>query len=236
LGAPLRVIIGEVVESIESVEIAELINNRIKTYGLLSRLFRVEVDDELLQKLKQMSFDVKIDDVRVAEGYRIWNECLAKADSNTLLNLAIDYARAFIGSGNTSNGAAYPYESVYTSPKRLIMQDARDQVLEIYRSEELGKLNFNEPEDHIALELEFMVHMNLKLAQQLNASDITAALENLRKQQAFLTQHLLNWVPMFAKDIIKYARAGFYCGLAEVTAGFLELDRQVNDDLIAELE
>ena len=45
--------------------------------------------------------------------------------------------RAFIGHGIDAYSAAYPFESVYTSPKRLMMQEARDEVLAVYRSEGL---------------------------------------------------------------------------------------------------
>ena len=59
---------------------------------------------------------------------------LSQADGTVLTELAVDYVRAFIGSGNDGFSAAYPYESVYTSPKRLMMQDARDEVLVLYRA------------------------------------------------------------------------------------------------------
>mgnify|MGYP000335071209 FL=1 len=40
---------------------------------------------------------------------------LSQADGTVLTELAVDYVRAFIGSGNDGFSAAYPYESVYTS-------------------------------------------------------------------------------------------------------------------------
>ena len=64
---------------------------------------------------------------------------LSQADGTVLTELAVDYVRAFIGSGNDGFSAAYPYESVYTSPKRLMMQDARDEVLVLYRAFGLDK-------------------------------------------------------------------------------------------------
>ena len=86
------------------------------------------------------------------EGYRMICGYLSQADGTVLTELAVDYVRAFIGSGNDGFSAAYPYESVYTSPKRLMMQDARDEVLVLYRAFGLDKQeSWKEGEDHIAL-------------------------------------------------------------------------------------
>jgi len=49
-----------------------------------------------------------------------------------LNDLAVDYARIFLGVGIAEGSAAYPYESVYTSKKRIIMQDTLDQVKAMY--------------------------------------------------------------------------------------------------------
>ena len=47
--------------------------------------------------------------------------------------------------------AAYPYESVYTSERRLLMQEASAEVLAPLRENELKRGNWNEAEDHICL-------------------------------------------------------------------------------------
>ena len=68
----------------------------------------------------------------------------------------MDYTRVFIGHGVDAYSAAYTYESEYTSETRLLMRDARAEVLAIYRSAGLDKKNsWKEGEDHVALELEF---------------------------------------------------------------------------------
>ena len=56
--------------------------------------------------------------------------------------------RTFIGSGALDARAAYPFESVYTSEKGLLMQAARDEVLAILRAEQLAEMfAWNEGED-----------------------------------------------------------------------------------------
>ena len=140
----------------QETTIADVLRGRMATYQFLSRLFRVEVDQELYDTLVSMRFPTNTGNALVDEGYRMICGYLSQADGTVLTELAVDYVRAFIGSGNDGFSAAYPYEAVYTSPKRLMMQDARDEVLVLYRAFGLDKQeSWKEGEDHIALELEF---------------------------------------------------------------------------------
>ena len=118
----------------QETTIADVLRGRMATYQFLSRLFRVEVDQELYDTLMSMRFPANTGNALVDEGYRMICGYLSQADGTVLTELAVDYVRAFIGSGNDGFSAAYPYESVYTSPKRLMMQDARDEVLVLYRA------------------------------------------------------------------------------------------------------
>ena len=138
----------------QEIDFADVLRGRRATYQFLSRLFRVEVDQELHDTLVSMRFPTNTGNALVDEGYRMICGYLSQADGTVLTELAVDYVRAFIGSGNDGFSAAYPYESVYTSPKRLMMQDARDEVLVLYRAFGLDKQeSWKEGEDHIALEL-----------------------------------------------------------------------------------
>lgn len=137
-------------------EFIKLSEQRAATYGLLSRLYRVEIDDELLQELRGMRFPAATGNKDVDEGYRRIATYLSNTWDNSVTDLAVDYVRVFIGHGVDAFSAAYPFESVYTSEKRLLMQDARDEVLAIYRAAGLDKQDsWKEGEDHVALELEF---------------------------------------------------------------------------------
>ena len=72
-------------------------------------------------------------------------------------DLAVDFLHTFIGVTQDREQVAFPYESVYTSPEHLLMQDARDEVLAAYRAAKVVLVDEAcEPEDHLAFELEFM--------------------------------------------------------------------------------
>lgn len=216
----------------ERTELIELTAQRSLVYRMLSRLYRVEVDDDFLAELKAMRFPANTGNASVDEGYRTIAVYLSGADAHAITELAVDYVRAFIGHGTDAYSAAYPYESVYTSPKRLMMQEARDEVLAIYRSEGLDKLpSWKETEDHIALELEFMAVLGDRIVAAAQAGNDDEAERLLRTQQNFLDDHLLSWVPLMTNDLSRFAKTGLYQGLAHLTNGFLEVEQEFFDDL-----
>lgn len=219
----------------QETTIADVLRGRMATYQFLSRLFRVEVDQELYDTLVSMRFPTNTGNALVDEGYRMICGYLSQADGTVLTELAVDYVRAFIGSGNDGFSAAYPYESVYTSPKRLMMQDARDEVLVLYRAFGLDKQeSWKEGEDHIALELEYLQILSDRTAEALCQGDTDTAASWVRAQYNFLDVHLDSWAPLLTAEVKKFAKTDFYRGLAFLTEGFLETDREVLEELLAE--
>lgn len=139
-------------QSVPSSELAAMHGSRAKIYSLLARLFRVEIDPLFLDQLKAMRLPAAATgNEKMDAGYRKFARYLGQTDSSTLTELTVDYVRAFIGHGIDAHSAAYPFESVYTIAKRLMMQGARDEVMALYRSEGMDKTTeFKEAEDHIA--------------------------------------------------------------------------------------
>ena len=93
-------------------DLIKLIEQRAATYGLLSRLFRVEIDQELLDDLHGMRFPASTGNADVDEGYLRLAKYLSNTWENSLTDLAVDYTRVFIGHGVDAYSAAYPFESV----------------------------------------------------------------------------------------------------------------------------
>ncbi len=213
--------------------VAQTAHRRAATYGLLARLYRVEVDDGLLKELRGMRMPAKTGNARMDEGYRALGKFLGGTTAGTELELRRDYVRAFIGEGTDGKSAAYPLESVYTSENRLRMQDARDEVLALYRSEGLNRSeSWHDDEDHVALELEFMQFLCDKLARAVEDGDTAGAKSALAAQRGFLTDHLCNWVPLMTQDMRRFAKTGFYRGLAALTDGYLETEGELLDELL----
>lgn len=224
------------------VTLADLLANRNATYGFLSRMYKVEVDEEFYAFLRGMKFPAKTGSAEVDEGYRKIRNYLSHAPAGVMTELAVDYVRAFIGGGNNGYSAAYPFESVYTSPKRLLMQGARDEVLVIYRAAGIDKADsWTDGEDHVALELEFMQILGTRAAEALAAGDEERCAALLLQQRNFMKEHLLAWYPMMAADMRRFAKTEFYQGLADLTLGFLHTDMEFLTEVLgideqAELE
>lgn len=237
-------VMEEVIVS-EDVDLVELMNTRARSYGMLARLFREEIDLATLRELQKMRFPQATGNAAVDEGYHQLYDYLKRAWDDSVTELAIDYVSTFIGHGVNGYSAAYPYESVCTSERRLLMQEARAEVLATLRENELKRGDWNEAEDHIALELEFMQRMALRAAEALADGAKDAALADgaegeavayLRTSYDFLENHLLNWVPMLVTDMRMHARTLFYQGLGQLALGTLQEDEAVLRELLDSVE
>ena len=216
-------------------QIAQATRRRAETYALLSDIYRVEVGGGFLEKLGEMRFPAKTGSPDMDRGYRLLSKYLGKPRDGMLLELAVDYARVFIGTGTDSYSAAYPFESVYTSEHRLLMQEARDEVLAVYRSAGLDKSDeWKDGEDHVSLELQFEQILCERACDALAEGDEATATDLFRTQRGFLRHHLLNWVPMMTADLRRFSKTEFYRGLACLTDGFLKMDAEFLDELLSE--
>ena len=212
-------------------ELAELMENRAVLYRLLERLYRWEVKAAELPVWKQLQRPEPCGIPALDEGYARLTVALRHLDAAGLETLAVDYAAVFLGAGMARDEAAYPYESVYTSVKHLVMQDARDQVLNIYHQNGLEPVNTGEPEDHIALEFYFMAYLCEEAAGRLRAGEPAAAQRLIAVQANFFQAHLVNWIPRFCGDIRKYAHTEFYKAISQITEGMLELEDKILESL-----
>jgi len=211
-----------------------LISNRAGTYAFLSRLYRVEADKALLEQISEMGLSTEVEEPDISEGYALLEQFIGRTTESTLTELAVDYARLFLGVSRGSG--AFPYESVYTSEGRLFMQEARDEVLKVFREEGLDRADdFTEPEDHVSLEFEFMAFLCHKTLDALQKCDDEDALGYLEKQKVFLDNHILNWVPTFCKDVERFAQTDFYKAAAKITHGYLRLEGAILDELLQEI-
>ena len=178
------------------------------------------------------------EDPEASEGNRILNKYLRGLDHADLKKVESDLAAEFAGLFlNASRQSVHPFESVYTSEEKLLMQRARDEVLNEYRRAGLERIQeFREPEDHIALEFEFMSNLCNKTLDALQAHDRTAARESLEWQKRFFDEHLNVWIPHFCRDLARLAQSDFYRGIALLTAELLEMEREMIPALLTKLQ
>ena len=217
-----------------TTDIVQVMRQRATMYGLLGRIFQREVNNAFLAELRTMRYPQNTGNAAFDEAFAQLYRFMRHARENVLDVLAVDYARTFLGSGILNGNAAFPYESVYTSEHALLMQDARDQVLAIYRTNRLdAAVSWSDPEDHLALELEFMRVMCERTAAALENQDASDDAQKLvATQYAFLKRHLLPWVPRFCLDVKRFSTTDFYHGAATLTEAFLNDDVTLLEDVM----
>lgn len=202
----------------------ELMKERGQIYGLLGRAYLKEVDERFLSVLKGLNADGDVPNFE--RGLNKVQTSIIES-SDPLTDFAVDYARIFLGAGVVKGVSAYPYESVYTSSDHLVMQDAYEQVLKIYRAHGITKAYKDLYEDHIGLELEFMSILCLRASVLLEQNKNEDFEENLQEQKNFLRDHLLNWTGDFFSSVQNCPGSGFYKGISEMAEAFLETEKQL---------
>lgn len=208
-------------------QLASVCDQRAALYGLVCRLFISEVDDELIDEMRKTPFPARTGDASLDRGYELIVAYLSRHGQDAVHDLAIDYVRTFIGCENTAYSAAYPFESVYTSEKRLLMQEARDEVAALYKAAGMRvDPSWRDPEDHVGLELQYMQLMSERCAEAARAGREEEARSLLVAQRNFLEDHLVSWVPMMIEDLREKAGTDFYRGLSYVTEGLLKTDAE----------
>ncbi len=226
---------AESTEEMTPEDLAALCEQRAEVYGLLARLYRTEIDEKMLEGLMEMRYPVSSGNALMDSGYYKMAKYLSNEWVDPIMKLSVDFSKTFFGNDIDAHGAAYPHESVYTSEKRLLMQDARAEVLAIYRANGLDKSSsWKEGEDHVAVELEFMRIMNMRTATALRGGDMDKAYSRVATQRNFLSEHICTWVPVFTEDMRTFSDTLFYQGLADLTEGWIEEDLSLLEGLVEE--
>ena len=120
-----------------------------------------------------------------------------------------EYTRLFIGPYKLP---CPPWESVYTSPKRLMMQSAHDEVTEAYRNEGVAVNTAEVMGDHIGVELNFLAFLLRQMVEDPERQEHYA-----EAAARFAKEHLQKWTPAFTRDLAQAADYTFYKELAQTT-------------------
>lgn len=218
-------------DSLESV--VSLIESQGHMNHFLASLFLAEPDDALLDEIARLDLDLNVENPSLKRGFELLRSFCERSSATSSTDLAVEYARIFLGAGLEPGEGAYPYESVYTSERRLMMQEARDRVMEFYRRAGMHLDNSAcEPEDHIGYELEFISHLCERAAESLRAGDTEGAIEHLDLQRRFLATHLLPWVPRLCEDVERIATSDFYVSVTRMTLGHLAVQHELGGEVI----
>lgn len=194
---------------------------------VLSRAIRNDPDRGWLQTLiqEEVFTESPLDVVspEAEEGMGILQEWSVRnregIPDDHFLELRADHTRLFIGPGKP---IAPPWESVYFNEDRMIFQKQTVQVRNWFRRFGLeAEKVYQEPDDHIGLELSFLAALAKIGLEALEEKDEARFEELLQAQKDFLFEHPLQWVKTWSDLVVERAQTDYYRGLAKMIHGTL---------------
>ncbi len=216
------------------------LQKRLTVYSFLKRIYEKELSETFIagmpQKMKPLlaltDITSDLESKQAIEELIRFTDTLPSQDIKAVETmLAADYARLFL---SINKVPPHPSESTYR--EGTPMQYYRDEVLRTYWQHGVDKVKeFTEPEDHIAIELSFMVYLCQKACDAIENGQFNESAIYIEEQINFLETHLIKWVPKLVEDILKTARTPFYKAAAALTREFLEADVNATKDILKQL-
>jgi TorA maturation chaperone TorD len=202
-------------------ELQSFSQSRKNFYQFLQLLFSDPVDgDALIQVKRNQPIQQLLKEIH--EGANILS-------IGQIEQVCEEYHRLFDGPGPL---AAPPWESYYRSKEQLLFEECNYEVRKQYH--QFGLKNSrenNEPDDHLLLELDFMIYLaNLSLQKKKSNERV----EIISSQISFIENHLSIWIPFFCKRIIENTSSQLYLGAAILLEDFIRFDLQsLNEEMEA---
>ncbi|MGF1692900.1 molecular chaperone TorD [Photobacterium kagoshimensis] len=135
------------------------------------------------------------------------------------LELAADFCGLFL---STPKSGALPYASMYIGESGLLNDKPAQEMNALFSQYEIAqRKEFNEPADHIAIELDFLGNLIILANQQ---DDEEKREEAMQAQLSFMNEHLMTWLPQFAKECNTRDKFGFYAAAVNLLLAFCQLD------------
>ena len=188
-----------------------LLHSRLGCYQFFYRLFRAEVDDQLLDELTSGDLAAAASEFALDFGS---TETLRRA--SLIEELATDFANCFLGPGRHVS----PHESVQVSADGRLNGPPAVAVQRFYRVSGFQYHGTPEHSDHICVELEYMASLlQIELESMENSVDEVGSSQML--QAEFMTQHLGQWILPFCDKFGTEAETRFYRQLASTTHAFM---------------
>ena len=208
-------------------------------FSLLHRLLGAEPEKELLDAVSSenslqtvLLFDSE-DSKAARQLYEILQSC-SFTEPEHIQQMKDEYTRLFIGPDRLF---AAPWESVYTTKERALFQQSNLRARSWYKKYlYLPEKYPRVADDHISLMMHFLSLTCTKAAACLNDDNLNECWNILADQKAFETEHLLNWIFLYAEDIQASKSRKFYPQFVKAAADFIRYDNQIIDELMDNLK
>jgi thiosulfate reductase/polysulfide reductase chain A len=176
-----------------------------QVYRFLSTVLRDEVQPEVLDDLSSRDFRSPLQ--AMAPASPLAAPALALSDESRdfdAAQLRYEYADLFLNAGANP---VFPYESVHRTGTPVVQQQPLFDLREAMRVREVQvNPDFRDLDEHIAVELDLCAHL----------------LETGGDYEAFFTQTLHPWAPLFCGQLESCAAHPWYVALGRLAAAILE--------------
>ncbi len=198
-------------------ELESFFKARKNVYQLLHFLFQEPVYESALLEVRDSG---KISELaEMHEGGKILSSFFSSLTKQQIKAEREEYQRLFLGPGPI---CVPPWESYYRSKDHLLFEEWTYQVRKEYHRFGLTFIRENkEPDDHLLLELEYMIFLVNMCLQKVE----TVALRQLIEDQiSFIENHLMVWIPQLCQRVIDCSNSQLYIGAALLLTDFLDFD------------
>jgi TorA maturation chaperone TorD len=196
--------------------LAETLMEPERGYNFFANLFLTLPDAQFIETLLKTEIE------SCDEGAILLNEYIAasalKDKQELLTEILVD--RTQLLRALTADGPRPPYESYYL---RRAPQDIMGELNKLYEKAGVGVLeDIHEPPDYIGVELAFMAKLYAFMMEGIKNNDNKKQELISKIAKDFFNNHLSKWVTDFAEETVKFAKTGFYKGLAMMLKSFIE--------------
>lgn len=221
-------------ESLDTKEWAGVAATRSQVFGFLGSLYRRLPDEQFVEGLLAPETEEFLNCLAQAEELpqevregallvkRFAEDSRTKPIDELKTKINVERTRLFRGI-KPGYGPRPPYESVYAdSSNKEVDPYPMAAVAKAYAEAEavLPTENYDQP-DYIGFELDFMRHLYAKESAAWERGDVEQAMGSITKEQSFLNDHLVRWVPHFCDEMSKDAQLDLYQGVARITRGLV---------------
>ncbi|MBU2498582.1 MAG: molecular chaperone TorD family protein [Proteobacteria bacterium] len=220
-------------DSLNQGRLIDLSKSRASFYAFLNIHFTDLPDQQFASELRKEAFRAALHDLEgdravrpeIARGAALMEAYLKGAkdlDARTLAErLGVDRTRLYRGV-SPGYGPAPPYEALWVQKEG----DLTALLQRISRAYADGgfilKDAVHERVDYIGIQFDYLEQLVLKEISARESGEEKTVRRLLKHQNAFLLEHLGQWVPRFVASALTYARTDFYKGHLHMLNGFIE--------------
>jgi putative dimethyl sulfoxide reductase chaperone len=181
--------------------------------NLLRQVFLKEPGKELLEGIGEISLTPEEESDRT--GLKRMRDSVKQNESRLdewSDRLSLEFARLFIG---PAQPPAVPFASFYLSDTHSLMTEETMAVRKQYLEAGVALKNlYQMPDDHIAIELDFLYYVTERLLDLPENGKNSEAEKYFKLRHDFLMDHFVLWAPAFAKRILESTGEDYFKGAA----------------------